>query len=140
MSAAITAELKARRESAERRLRDLRAVLDRNPDEARAVMQALFEGRLRFTLTEEADGRRYGVRGTASIRSGLDSPMTHQRKSQRAPQWRVSGRAEQCRDDPSGEEPESSASPAGLVPLVSHPALRFDSGPVVWTFSLELSA
>ncbi len=70
--AAITAELKAMRESAQRRIRDLRAVLDRNPDEARAVMQALFAGPLRFTPTEEADGRRYRVTGTASIRSLLE--------------------------------------------------------------------
>ena len=69
---AIAAQLKALRESAGDRLRDLRAVLGRNPDEARDVMQALFEGPLQFEAVEEDDGPRYRVTGTASIRSLLD--------------------------------------------------------------------
>lgn len=32
------------------------------------------------------------------------------------------------------------ASPAEFVPLVNHPALRFDGVPAVWTFHLEFSA
>lgn len=36
------------------------------------VMPAVFEGPLRFSPIDDADGRRYRVTGTASIRSLLD--------------------------------------------------------------------
>jgi hypothetical protein len=48
-------------------------------------MQAFFEGPLRFTPTEEADGRRYRVTGAASNRAQFDTAMSRHAKSRTTP-------------------------------------------------------
>ena len=52
---------------ARRRLRDLRGLLERNPDEARRALEALLDGPLRFQPTETPAGRRYEIRGKIAV-------------------------------------------------------------------------
>ncbi len=58
-------DLEARRmeKEARRRIADLRAVMARNPEEAKRVLVALLDGKLTFTPTETKEGRRYAISG-----------------------------------------------------------------------------
>lgn len=52
---------------ARRRLTDLRGALERNPDEARAVLSTIFDGPIVARPIETPAGRRFQLEGSASV-------------------------------------------------------------------------
>lgn len=58
---------------ARRRLERFRKLLNRNPEEARPVLEAMLDGPLKFVPVETPDGRRYRVEG--SVRLGALFPI-----------------------------------------------------------------
>ena len=62
----IGSEFSALEKDAHRRLEDLRALLDRNPEEARKAMEALLAGPLTFTPIETEEGKRYQIQGSVA--------------------------------------------------------------------------
>ena len=58
-------------EEARKRIQDLRGLLERNPEEGREVIRAVFEEPLKVTPVETNDGKRYWIEGRASIRQML---------------------------------------------------------------------
>jgi hypothetical protein len=54
---------------ARRRLADFRALLDRNPREARVALDALLEGPLSFAPVQTPEGKRYAVTGKIAVGS-----------------------------------------------------------------------
>jgi tRNA A37 threonylcarbamoyladenosine synthetase subunit TsaC/SUA5/YrdC len=51
---------------ARERLQQLRSLLERNPVEARKVLDALLDGPLTLTPTETSDGKRFRIEGTVT--------------------------------------------------------------------------
>lgn len=66
-STKIDLELRRTEKEAKRRLRDLRAVLRRNPREARKVVEALLQGPLKAKAVETPEGRRLRITGAAVV-------------------------------------------------------------------------
>ena len=64
---AISLELRRMEAEAKKRVADLRALLDRNPEEARRTMAAVFNGPITFTPVETTDGPRYRLEGQAVV-------------------------------------------------------------------------
>ena len=64
---AISLEIRRLELEAKKRIANLRGVLDSNPEEARKLMQSLFDGALVCTPMETPDGPRFKIEGTAVI-------------------------------------------------------------------------
>lgn len=64
---AIHTELRRMEAEAKNRLRDLHTAMERNPEEARQVMRALFPEPLRFTPRDLPEGKRFSIEGVASL-------------------------------------------------------------------------
>ncbi|AUX43692.1 uncharacterized protein SOCE26_051440 [Sorangium cellulosum] len=64
---AIQLEARRMEADAKKRIADLRAMLDRNPEEARKVMGTLFETSLTVAPIETAEGKRFWIEGAAVI-------------------------------------------------------------------------
>jgi len=65
---AIRFELKRMEVEARRRIEELRSLLERNPEDARRVVEALFAGgKLTTKPVTTKDGRRFLLEGTAAI-------------------------------------------------------------------------
>jgi len=58
-------------EEARKRIQNLRGLLDRNPDEGKEVIRAVFEEPLKVTPIETDEGKRFWIEGSASIRQML---------------------------------------------------------------------
>ncbi len=58
-------------EEARKRIQSLQSLLDRNPDKGREVIRAVFEEPLKVTPIETAEGKRFWIEGSASIRQML---------------------------------------------------------------------
>ncbi len=63
----ILTEVKRLEREAKKRLADLQGTFERNPQEARRLMEALLKGKLTFTPTERPAGRRYRVEGKLTL-------------------------------------------------------------------------
>jgi DNA invertase Pin-like site-specific DNA recombinase len=64
---AVSLEVRRMEREARQRLDDLRGLLDRNPVEARRVLEALLDGPLTFEPFENSEGRRFRIRGSAAL-------------------------------------------------------------------------
>ncbi len=67
----LTLQLDRLEAEARKRIQNLRGLLDRNPDEGREVIQAVFEEPLKVTPIETDEGKRFWIEGSASIRHML---------------------------------------------------------------------
>jgi hypothetical protein len=97
-------------------------VLQRNSEEARMAMEAVFEGPLTFTPVDTPDGKRFRIQGQASV-----GKMLVTEPPEVPPTPRVS----------------KSASPAGFEPsvtLASARNQRVDPVPTPWIIQVELFA
>ena len=74
---AISLELRRMESEAKKRLLDLRGALERNPAEARAVLEGIFDGKLVAHPIDTPDGRRFQVEGTASVGKMLISEFSN---------------------------------------------------------------
>jgi hypothetical protein len=63
---AIDLETRRMEREARERLQQLRSLLERNPVEARKVLDALLDGPLTLTPTETSDGKRFRIEGTVT--------------------------------------------------------------------------
>jgi hypothetical protein len=63
----VDLEVRRLAKEARSRLEDLRGTMQRNPDEARKVMEAMLKGPITFTPIETSDGKRYRIRGAVAI-------------------------------------------------------------------------
>lgn len=84
---------KLRQEIAEvkARVKDLRRVLERNPDECRALLNLVLVGRVTFKPVDRPEGRRYEVHAKASRRKILAAAMSAARVSNQASPGRIGG-------------------------------------------------
>lgn len=64
---ALDLEVRRLEKEARRRLGDLRAMLGRNPDEARKALETILGGPLRFTPIETPEGKRYRIEGVIAL-------------------------------------------------------------------------
>jgi site-specific DNA recombinase len=64
---AIQLEVRRMEAEAKKRIGDLRAMLDRNPEDARKVLATLFETPLNVTPIETAEGKRFWIEGAAVV-------------------------------------------------------------------------
>ena len=64
---AIQLEIRRMEGEVRKRLQDLRGMIERNPAEARKVVQTIFAGPLRFSPVKTEDGKRYQIEGEASV-------------------------------------------------------------------------
>jgi hypothetical protein len=71
--AALDLEVRRLEKEALVRLKDLRGLLGRSPEEARRVLETLITGPMTFTPVETADGRRYQVDAELSIGAVLSA-------------------------------------------------------------------
>ena len=60
-------EVKRLEKEAKKRLTDLQGTFERNPQEARRLMETLLKGKLTFTPTERPAGKRYRVEGKLTL-------------------------------------------------------------------------
>jgi hypothetical protein len=74
---AINLELRRMETEARRRLMELRGALERNPDEARAVLGTIFPSKLIARPVDTPDGRRFQLEGAASVGGVLDSRFSN---------------------------------------------------------------
>jgi len=68
---AVNIQLDQLEAEARKRIQNLRGLLDRNPDEGREVIRAVFEEPLKVTPIETDEGKRFWIEGSASIRQML---------------------------------------------------------------------
>ena len=68
----LNLEVRRLEKEARQRLADFTGAMERNPQEARRVLEALVSGPLRFTPIETTDGKRYKIEGEV----GLDAMLT----------------------------------------------------------------
>ncbi|AUX43627.1 uncharacterized protein SOCE26_050790 [Sorangium cellulosum] len=64
---ALDLELRRLEKEARQRLGDLRATLERNPEEARKAPETILGGPLRFTPIETPEGKRYRIEGVVAL-------------------------------------------------------------------------
>ncbi|MBI2389489.1 MAG: recombinase family protein [Deltaproteobacteria bacterium] len=64
---ALSLEVRRMEREARQRLDDLRGLVDRNPAEARRVLEALLDGPLTFAPLESSEGRRFQIQGSAAL-------------------------------------------------------------------------
>lgn len=114
-------QLELRRIEAEvkKRPANLGQALDRNPEEARAVIRAIFDGPLRFTPVDAPEGRRFQIEGKAVIGSMLAfEPSDAQANPATSPTWSAPAAATSlnARNPDAHVRVTNSASPAGFEP------------------------
>ncbi|WP_437994738.1 recombinase family protein [Sorangium sp. So ce185] len=64
---ALDLEVRRLEKEARQRLGDLRAMLERNPEEARKALETILGGPLRFTPIETPEGKRYRIEGVVAL-------------------------------------------------------------------------
>lgn len=64
---ALDLEVRRLEKEGRRRLGDLRAMLERNPDEGRKALETILGGPLRFTPIETPEGKRYKIEGVVAL-------------------------------------------------------------------------
>jgi hypothetical protein len=64
---ALDLEVRRMEKEVRQRLGDLRAMLERNPDEGRKALKTILGGPLRFTPIETPDGKRYTIEGVIAL-------------------------------------------------------------------------
>ncbi len=64
---ALDLEVRRMEKEARQRLGELRAMLERNPDEGRKTLETILGGPLRFTPIETLDGKRYKIEGVSAL-------------------------------------------------------------------------
>ncbi|UQA57026.1 recombinase family protein [Polyangium aurulentum] len=82
-------EVRRMEREARKRLEDFTGMMQRNPQEARAMLEALVTVPLRFAPIETADGKRYEITGEIGLETMLapehEAPVEYRRRPQREP-------------------------------------------------------
>ena len=86
----LALEVRRLEAGARKRIADLRGLLQRNQDDARAVMESLLDGPLTFTPIQTAEGKRYKVDGRIATGALLQAPSYPQCERPHVDEFRTS--------------------------------------------------